>query len=111
MPVLLFLLVGQRFVSISPVQNFIVLPAQFLVVFLIGIMRCPHINQLPNAVKCVGRGCRCVITVNGSVWSEHNLERAVYQEAEKHQFTVEAIIETEYIRKENINVHILVIRR
>ena len=71
----------------------------------------PHISDLYNAIRCVAPGAPCVITVNGSAWREHNLEPAVYQEAEKHQFTVEEIIETEYIRKENINAQVLIIRR
>ena len=71
----------------------------------------PYISDLHNAVNCVGHGCPCVITVNGSAWTEHHLEAALHAEAEKHRFTVEQIIETEYIPKEGINARVLVIRR
>ena len=71
----------------------------------------PYISDLHNAVNCVGPGCPCVITVNGGAWTEHNLAAALRDEADRHGFTVERIIETEYIRKENINARVLVIRR
>lgn len=71
----------------------------------------PYISDLPNAVNCVGRGCPCVITVNAGAWADHNLATALHAEAERHRFTVEEIIETEYIRKEGINAQVLVIRR
>lgn len=71
----------------------------------------PHITDLHNAVNYVGRGCPCVITVNGSAWTEHHLEAALHAEANRQRFTVEHIIETEYIPKEGINARVLVIRR
>ncbi len=71
----------------------------------------PHISDLHNAVDCVGGGGPCVITVNSSAWVEHNLEAALHAEAERHGFTVERIVETEYIRKEGISARVLVIRR
>ena len=71
----------------------------------------PHISDLHNALHCVARGCPCVITVNGNAWSEHNLEAALNDEAGRHRFTVEQILEAEYIRKEDIHARVLVIRR
>ena len=71
----------------------------------------PHLADLHNAVNCVKLGGPCVITVNAGAWAEHNLEAVLRAEAERHHFTVQEIIETEYIRKEGINAQVLVIRR
>lgn len=70
----------------------------------------PYISDLHNVLHGMRSGAPCVVTVNGSAWHEHNLEAALYAEADKHQFTVEQIIETEYIHNKAINAQVLVIR-
>ena len=71
----------------------------------------PYISDLPNAVAFVKRGCRCVITVNDGAWVANNLHDAVQKQAAQHNFTIEEIVETDYLRKEKINAQVLIIRR
>ncbi|MGI9310383.1 MAG: class I SAM-dependent DNA methyltransferase [bacterium] len=71
----------------------------------------PHLTDLHRAVACVAPGCPCVISVNGGAWREHGLDAVLREEARRHAFTVEEIIETEYIRAEGITAQVLVIRR
>ncbi len=71
----------------------------------------PKINHMHHVVNCVEPGGCCIITVNGAAWEQLNLEPEVIQEAKDHQFSIEHIIETQYIKKEGITAQVLVIKR
>ncbi len=71
----------------------------------------PKITDLHHVVNCVAAGGLCVITVNGAAWRQLELEPEVYREAHRHGFRVEQIIEAEYIREQDIDARVLVIRR
>lgn len=71
----------------------------------------PKITDLHHVVNCVIEGGLCVITINGAAWRQLDLEPEVHKQARVHGFHIEQIIEAEYIRKENIDARVLVIRR
>ncbi|MCP4389523.1 MAG: methyltransferase domain-containing protein [Gammaproteobacteria bacterium] len=71
----------------------------------------PKITDLHHVVNCVEAGGLCVITVNGAAWRQLALEPEVYRQAHRHGFRIEQIIEAEYIRKQDIDARVLVIRR
>lgn len=71
----------------------------------------PKISDLHHVVNCVLPGGLCVITVNGAAWRQLGLEPEVHRQAGLHGFEIERIIEAEYIRKENIDARVLVVRR
>jgi len=64
-----------------------------------------------NVVNCVEPGGLCVISVNGAAWTELEFEPMVHQEASDHNFTISDIRETGYIRNQNIDARVLVIKR
>jgi len=70
----------------------------------------PEISDMHNVVNCVKPGSVCVITVNGAAWKDLDLERQVYQEADRSGFTIEQVKESGYIEKEGIDSRVLVIR-
>lgn len=71
----------------------------------------PKISDLHQVVNCVVPGGLCVITVNGAAWRQLELEPEVHRQAQLHGFEIEQIIEAEYIRKQDIDARVLVIRR
>ncbi|MDH3760197.1 MAG: methyltransferase domain-containing protein [Gammaproteobacteria bacterium] len=71
----------------------------------------PKISDLHHVLNCVVPGGLCVITVNGAAWRQLALEAEVYRMAQLHGFRIEQIIEAEYIRKQDIDSRVLVIRR
>lgn len=71
----------------------------------------PEISDLHHVVNCVKADGLCVITVNGAAWRKLQLEPEVYRQARRHGFSIEQIVEAEYIRKEGIDARVLVIRR
>ena len=71
----------------------------------------PKISDMHNVVNCVVPGGYCIITVNGSAWTDLDLESKVLTESTLHNFTIEQIVETGYIKKEGINARVLVIKR
>ena len=70
----------------------------------------PKISDLHHVVNCVVPGGLCVITVNGAAWRQLELESEVYRQARLHGFHIEQVIEAEYIRKQDIDARVLVIR-
>ncbi|MDH3534549.1 MAG: methyltransferase domain-containing protein [Gammaproteobacteria bacterium] len=71
----------------------------------------PGICDLHHVVNCVAPGGLCVITVNGAAWRQLRLEPEVYRAAELHGFRIEQVIEAEYIRKQDIDARVLLVRR
>ena len=70
----------------------------------------PKITDMINVINAVKPDGSCVITVNGAAWNSLQLEGLVYQEASKHGFHIDEVVQAGYIRKENIDSRILVIR-
>lgn len=71
----------------------------------------PGIAHLHHVVDCVAPGGLCVVTVNGAAWQQLNLEPEVRRTAERHGFAIEAIETIDYIRAQNIDARVLIIRR
>jgi len=71
----------------------------------------PKISHMHNVVNCVAPGGYCVITVNGAAWEQLDLEPEVRGEAKLHGFAIEDIVRADYIRSENIDSRVLIIRR
>ncbi len=71
----------------------------------------PEIRHLHHVVECVAAGGSCVITVNGAAWRQLELEPEVRAAADRHGFVIERIIEAGYIREQDIDARVLVIRR
>ncbi|NKB61660.1 MAG: methyltransferase domain-containing protein [Gammaproteobacteria bacterium] len=71
----------------------------------------PGIANMFHVVEAVKPGGICVITVNGAAWKELNLGAAIEEESDKHGFDIEQVVCADYIRSENIDCRILVIRR
>ena len=71
----------------------------------------PEIRHLHHVVACVTAGGTCVITVNGAAWRQLELEPEVHAAAARHGFVIEQIIEAGYIRSQDIDARVLVIRR
>lgn len=71
----------------------------------------PKISDMHNVINCVKPESICVIAVNGAAWQDLNLEPALYEEAEDHQFEIIEIREAGYIENQNIDSKVLVIRR
>ena len=71
----------------------------------------PGISDLHHVIACAAPGGLCVITVNGAAWRQLKLEPEVYRAAERHGFRIEQIIEAEYIRRQDIDARVLLIRR
>lgn len=71
----------------------------------------PEIRHLHHVVECVTAGGSCVITVNGAAWRQLELEPEVHAAADRHGFVIEQIIEAGYIRGQDIDARVLVIRR
>jgi predicted TPR repeat methyltransferase len=70
----------------------------------------PGISDMHNVVNCVKPGGICVITVNGSAWVDLGLESQLMAEATHHNFVIEQITQTQYIKKEGIDARVLVIK-
>ena len=62
-------------------------------------------------IDCVAPGGICVVTVNGAAWKQLNLEPEIRRAAERHGFVIEAIETIDYIRAQNIDARVLIIRR
>ncbi len=71
----------------------------------------PEIGHLHRVVEFVAPGGNCIVTVNGAAWRQLNLEPEVHAAAARHGFVIDAIVEAEYIRKQDIDARVLVIRR
>ncbi|MDJ0779453.1 MAG: methyltransferase domain-containing protein [Gammaproteobacteria bacterium] len=71
----------------------------------------PRISDLPHVVDCVRPGGLCVITVNGAAWRELDLETGARRAAAEHGFTITEMITIDYIREQDIDARVLVIRR
>ena len=71
----------------------------------------PEISDMHHVVECVAPGGSCVITVNGAAWRQLELEAEVHAAAAAHGFVIEDILEAGYIRAQDIDARVLVIRR
>ena len=71
----------------------------------------PGISDLHHVVDCVKPGGNCIVTVNGAAWRQLKLESEVYRVAEKHAFSIDDIVEAGYIRQQDIDSRVLLIRR
>lgn len=71
----------------------------------------PAISDLHHVVNCVRPDGLCVITVNGAAWRQLDLEPEVHRQAGLHGFSIEQVVEAEYIRQQGIDARVLVIRR
>ena len=71
----------------------------------------PELTELHHVVDCVAVGSRCVVTVNGSAWVEHDLDVVLREQVKRYGFTLEEVITTDYLLAENINARVLVLRR
>lgn len=70
----------------------------------------PKITDMIHVIRAVKPGHYCVITVNGAAWRELDLGTVLAKESEKHCFTIESIIEAGYIKSQDIDARVLVIR-
>ncbi len=70
----------------------------------------PKITDMIHIIRTVKPNSYCVITVNGAAWRELNLAVQVEVESERHGFAVEKIIKTGYIKREDIDARVLIIR-
>ena len=71
----------------------------------------PGVGDLHHVIECAAAGGICVITVNGAAWRQLELEPEVHAAADRHGFGIEQIIEAGYIRGQDIDARVLVIRR
>ncbi len=71
----------------------------------------PSISDLHHVVDCVRPGGLCVITVNGAAWRQLDLETVARRAALEHGFTIAEILTADYIRGQDIDARVLVIRR
>lgn len=70
----------------------------------------PYPADLRHVVNAVRPGGPVVCTINGRGWVEKNWSEVLPQEAERHGFMVEQILEIPYLQKEGIDGRILVLR-
>ena len=71
----------------------------------------PGIRHLHHVVECVSAGGTCLLTINGAAWRQLGLEPEVHAAAGRHGFVIEQIVEAGYIRGQDIDARVLVIRR
>ena len=70
----------------------------------------PKITDLIHVLHTVKPAQYCIVTVNGAAWRELGLKKAIRHEAARHNFEIEKIVKTGYIKNEGIDGRVVVIR-
>lgn len=70
----------------------------------------PRIEHMIHVIRTVRPGAPCVISVNGAAWREMDHATSVAREAARYGFTIEDIHTIGYIRGQDIDARVLVIR-